>query len=174
MQWVISGYMLGYSISMPIAGWLGNDTYGRRRMFLIGIVTFTTFSILLSALAWDANSLIMFRILQAIWRRGLSSRRPRWRSLPTFVPPAQRGRALGIWGLGMMLAPAFGPWISGVVLDTFDDWRLIFLLGVPVGIAGLIMAAGTCSSPRARIAATFAGRSTFPERSCSPRPWRHC
>ncbi len=39
MQWVISGYMLGYSITMPIAGWLA-DTYGRRRMFLIGIVTF--------------------------------------------------------------------------------------------------------------------------------------
>ena len=136
MQWVISGYMLGYSISMPIAGWLA-DTYGRRRMFLIGIVTFTTFSIL-SATAWDANSLIAFRILQAIGGGILS---PTSMAIITdLVPVNQRGRALGIWGLGMMLAPAFGPWLSGVILDGFDDWRLIFLLGVPVGVAGLVMA----------------------------------
>jgi len=136
MQWVVSGYMLGYSVTMPIAGWLA-DTYGRRRMFLIGIVTFTAFSIL-SALAWDANSLIAFRILQAVGGGILS---PTSMAIITdLVPPAQRGRALGIWGLGMMMAPAFGPWISGVVLDGFDDWRLIFLLGVPVGIAGLVMA----------------------------------
>jgi EmrB/QacA subfamily drug resistance transporter len=136
MQWVVSGYMLGYSISMPIAGWAA-DTYGRRRMFLTGIVTFTTFSIL-SAAAWDANSLIAFRILQAVGGGILA---PTSMAIITdLVPPSQRGRALGIWGLGMMLAPAFGPWISGLILDTFDDWRLIFLLGVPVGIAGLVMA----------------------------------
>ena len=136
MQWVVSGYMLGYSISMPIAGWLA-DTYGRRRMFLIGIVMFTTFSIL-TALAWDTYSLIGFRILQAIGGGILS---PTSMAIITdIVPPTRRGRALGIWGLGMMLAPAFGPWISGLILDGSDDWRLIFLLGVPVGIAGLILA----------------------------------
>jgi EmrB/QacA subfamily drug resistance transporter len=136
MQWVVSGYMLGYSISMPIAGWLA-DTYGRRRMFLIGIVMFTTFSIL-TALAWDTYSLIAFRILQAIGGGILS---PTSMAIITdLVPPSQRGRALGVWGLGMMMAPAFGPWLSGMILDASDDWRLIFLVGVPVGIAGLIMA----------------------------------
>jgi EmrB/QacA subfamily drug resistance transporter len=57
------------------------------------------------------------------------------------VPASQRGRALGIWGLGMMMAPSFGPWISGWIVDNLDDWRSIFFLGVPIGIAGLILAA---------------------------------
>jgi EmrB/QacA subfamily drug resistance transporter len=136
MQWVVSGYMLGYAITMPVAGWLA-DTYGRRRMFLTGIIMFSTFSIL-TACAWDTYSLNAFRNLQAVGGGILS---PTSMAIITdIIPPAQRGRALGIWGLGMMMAPAFGPWISGLILDGSDDWRLIFLVGVPVGIAGLIMA----------------------------------
>ncbi len=45
-----------------------------------------------------------------------------------------------MWGMGMMLAPAFGPWISGLLVDHYDDWRLIFWLGVPFGVSGLIAA----------------------------------
>lgn len=136
MQWVVSGYMLGYAITMPVAGWLA-DTYGRRRMFLSGIAIFSTFSIL-SALAWDAPSLIAFRILQAIGGGILS---PTSMAIITdVVPPGRRGRALGIWGLGMMLAPGLGPWVGGLILDGLDDWRLIFLVGVPIGVAGFVLA----------------------------------
>jgi len=48
-----------------------------------------------------------------------------------------RGRALGVWGLGMMLAPTFGPTISGWIVDNLNDWRLIFFLGIPFGVAAL-------------------------------------
>lgn len=136
MEWVITGYMLGYSISMPVAGWLA-DNFGRRTIYLIGLSIFTGASILAS-LAWDPVSIIGFRILQAIGG-GLVS--PTSMALiMDVVPPQQRGRALGAWGLGMMLAPSIGPAISGWIIDNLDDWRAIFLIGVPIGIAGLILA----------------------------------
>lgn len=137
MQWVITGYMLGYSISMPIAGWLA-DEFGRKQIFLTGLALFTVASVA-SALAWDPISLIAFRILQAVGG-GLIS--PTAMAIITdAVPPAIRGRALGIWGMGMMLAPAIAPFIAGWIIDNLDDWRLIFALGVPFGVAGFILAA---------------------------------
>lgn len=136
MQWVISGYMLGYSIAMPLAGWMA-DTFGRRRMYLSGLALFTVASVL-TAFAWDAPSLIGFRVLQAIGG-GIVS--PTSMALIVDVVPAQqRGKALGVWGLGMMLAPTFGPAVSGWIVDNLDDWRPIFFLGIPFGIAGLMLA----------------------------------
>ena len=136
MEWVVTGYMLGYSVTMPLAGWLA-DTYGRRRMFLLGLTVFVTFSILAS-MAWSTSSLIAFRIMQAVGGGILS---PTGMAIVTdVIPPKQRGKAFGLWGMGMMLAPAFGPWISGIIVDNLDDWRPIFLLGVPIGIAGFIAA----------------------------------
>jgi len=134
MEWVVTGYMLGFSISMPVAGWL-SDTFGRRRIYLLGIATFTIFSVLLTC-AWDTTSLIAFRVMQAVGG-GLVS--PTGMAIITdVVPPKMRGRALGLWGMGMMLAPAFGPWIAGVIINANDEWRPIFLLGVPFGIAAFI------------------------------------
>jgi EmrB/QacA subfamily drug resistance transporter len=136
MEWVITGYMLGYSIEMPVAGWLA-DTFGRRRIYLIGLALFTLASVL-TAFAWDASSLIGFRILQAVGG-GIVS--PTSMALIVDVVPAhERGRALGVWGLGMMLAPTFGPVVSGWIIDNLDDWRLIFFLGIPFGVAGLLLA----------------------------------
>lgn len=137
MEWVITGYMLGYSISMPLAGWLA-DTFGRRRIYITGLAIFTGASVLTS-LAWDPTSIIAFRILQAVGG-GLVSPTS-MAVIMDVVAPAQRGRALGVWGLGMMLAPSFGPTISGWIVDNLDDWRLIFWVGVPIGIAGLVLAA---------------------------------
>ncbi|MBV8636965.1 MAG: DHA2 family efflux MFS transporter permease subunit [Candidatus Eremiobacteraeota bacterium] len=136
MEWVVTGYMLGYSITMPLAGWLA-DTFGRKRMFLIGLAMFTIFSICAS-MSTSTGMLIMFRILQAVGGGIIS---PTGMAIVTdVIPPHQRGRALGLWGMGMMLAPAFGPWISGLIVDNLDDWRLVFWLGVPFGIAGLLAA----------------------------------
>jgi len=96
MEWVITGYMLGYSIAMPVAGWLA-DTFGRRRIYLIGLSLFTVASVA-TAFSWDAPSLIAFRILQAVGG-GIVS--PTSMALIVDVVPArQRGRALGVWGWG--------------------------------------------------------------------------
>jgi EmrB/QacA subfamily drug resistance transporter len=152
MEWVVTGYMLGYSIAMPVAGWLA-DTFGRRRMYLIGLALFTAASIL-TAVAWDSSSLIAFRILQAIGGGIVSP--TAMALIADVVPPQQRGRALGVWGLGMMLAPTFGPVVSGWIVDNFDQWRLIFLLGIPFGVIGLVLAYVKLPHDDARI-----GRAPF-------------
>lgn len=136
MEWVVTGFMLGYAITMPLAGWLA-DTMGRKRIFLIGLALFSVSSICTS-LSWSAGALITFRILQAVGG-GLIS--PTGMAIVTdVIPPAQRGKALGLWGMGMMLAPSFGPWISGLIVDNLEDWRLVFWLGVPIGIVAFIAA----------------------------------
>ncbi len=135
MEWVITGYMLGYSVAMPLAGWLA-DTYGRRRIYLLGLAIFAAASVCAS-LAWSSSSLIAFRIAQAIGGGIISP--TGMAIIMDVVPLAQRGKALGLWGMGMMLAPAFAPWISGLILDNMGDWRPIFLMGVPIGLAGLVM-----------------------------------
>lgn len=134
ISWVITGYMLGYAVSMPTAGWLA-DTFGRKRMYMTGLVIFTVASILAS-LAWDPISLIAFRILQAVGGGFLSA--TSMAVIVQFFPVNALGRALGVWGLGMVLAPALGPWVGGYLIDLVD-WRLIFLIGMPFGIAGLIL-----------------------------------
>jgi DHA2 family multidrug resistance protein len=135
MEWTVAGFMLGYSIVMPIAGWL-SDTFGRRRVFLAGLAIFTLSSIC-AAFAWSATALIAFRILQAAGG-GLIS--PTGLAIVSdVVPLRQRGRAFGLWAMGVMLAPAFGPWVSGLILDSFGSWRPVFLLGVPFGIAAFAM-----------------------------------
>jgi MFS transporter, DHA2 family, multidrug resistance protein len=136
MEWVVTGYMLGYSITLPLAGWLA-DTFGRKRIFLIGLAIFTVASVCTS-LSWDTVSLIAFRIAQAVGG-GLIS--PTGLAIITdVVPPAQRGKALGFWAMGMMLAPSFGPWLSGLIVENLDDWRPVFWLGVPIGILGFLAA----------------------------------
>jgi EmrB/QacA subfamily drug resistance transporter len=152
MEWVITGYMLGYSIAMPVAGWLA-DTYGRRRMYLIGLALFTVASVL-TAFAWDTSCLIAFRILQAVGGGIVSP--TSMALIVDVVPMRQRGRALGVWGLGMMLAPTFGPLVSGWIVDNLDDWRLIFFLGIPFGVAGLLLAVAKLPHDDERI-----GRAPF-------------
>lgn len=135
MEWAVTGYMLGYSVTMPVSGWLA-DTFGRKRIFLLGLCIFVAGSVCAS-ISWSAGALIGFRFVQALGG-GLIS--PTGLAIVVdVIPPAQRGRALGLWSMGVMLAPAFGPWVSGTILDHFFDWRPVFLLGVPFGVAALVM-----------------------------------
>lgn len=149
MEWAVAGYMLGYSVIMPISGWL-SDTFGRKRIFLLGLVIFVLGSVC-ATLAWSAGALIAFRVLQAVGG-GLIS--PTGLAIVSdVIPAAQRGRAFGLWAMGVMLAPAFGPWVSGTILDAFASWRPVFLIGVPFGIAAFalgwfVLPAGPPPGPR--------------------------
>jgi MFS family permease len=89
----------------------------------------------------NANELDRLAGLQHDTAGGLVQAEVGRRLIVDVVPSQQRGRALGVWGLGMMLAPTFGPTVSGWIVDNLDDWRLIFFLGIPFGIAGLLLAA---------------------------------
>jgi len=135
MVWVNSAYALCYAVLLIVAGRLG-DRFGPKPIFLIGLAGFTLAS-LACALAPDPGLLIVARAAQGI---GAALMAPQTMSLIVQIFPAERrGAALGVWGAVGGAAMAAGPLIGGVLVATVG-WRAIFLINLPIGIAGWIAA----------------------------------
>lgn len=134
IEWVSTGYMLAFAILMPVTTWL-RDAIGLRNAFALALLCFTAGSAL-CGLAWNLDSLIFFRVIQAI---GGGAIMPTGLTMVSEVfPPHQRGMALGVWGAGATVAPALGPTIGGYLLD-YVDWRAIFYINVPIGAIVIAM-----------------------------------
>ena len=134
LQWVISGYMLAQAAVIPLSGWL-SDRFGARRVYLVSVVLFTLGSALCGA-ALSGPMLVGTRVLQGL---GGGMLMPVGMAvLYRLTPPERRGAIFGLFGLPLMVAPALGPLLSGYLLE-FADWRLIFLINVPVGILALVI-----------------------------------
>ncbi|QYN36468.1 DHA2 family efflux MFS transporter permease subunit [Pseudonocardia sp. DSM 110487] len=130
--WVLNGYTLALTVLLVTAGRLG-DLYGARTMFAGGVAIFTIASVW-CGLAGSAGELIAARVLQGI---GSAVLVPQTLTIITRTFPAERrGRALGIWGITGGLATVAGPTLGGVLVTSLD-WRWIFFVNVPVGIAAL-------------------------------------
>jgi EmrB/QacA subfamily drug resistance transporter len=130
---IATGYSLALGIVVPTSGWLG-DRFGLKRLYVASLVSFVAGSVL-CGLAWNLNTLIVFRVIQAIGG-GL---------LPVIgqsviyrlVPRARIGSAMGLYGLGIVVAPAIGPALGGWLVE-YASWRLIFYINVPIGIVGVL------------------------------------
>jgi EmrB/QacA subfamily drug resistance transporter len=131
--WVLNAYILTYAVLLITAGRLG-DLYGQRNLFAIGLAIFTVASAL-CGLAQDANQLIVARIAQGVGGAVLTPQT--LAILTSLFPPERRGTAFGIWAGVAGLATLAGPTIGGAVV-TYIDWRWIFYINVPIGIAALI------------------------------------
>ncbi|MCX4781624.1 DHA2 family efflux MFS transporter permease subunit [Streptomyces sp. NBC_01264] len=133
--WVNSAYALCYAVPLILAGRLG-DRYGPKRLFLAGLAGFTLAS-LACALAPDAPTLIATRAVQGLAAALIA---PQIMSLIVHLFPAERrGRALGVFGAVGGAAMAAGPVIGGLLV-AWTGWRGIFLINLPIGIAGWIAA----------------------------------
>ncbi|GAA0899541.1 DHA2 family efflux MFS transporter permease subunit [Pseudonocardia zijingensis] len=135
VEWIVTGYTLALGVVVPLTGWLG-DRIGRTTLYILSMVGFAAASALCGA-AWDLDSLIAFRILQAIPGGILPV--VTMTILYQIVPPAKIGAAGGIYGLGVVVAPAVGPVLGGYLVE-YVDWRLIFYINVPIGVLGTIAA----------------------------------
>ena len=134
LQWVISGYMLAQAAVIPLSGWL-SDRFGAKRVYLTSLVLFTLGSAL-CGLALNGEMLIATRVLQGL---GGGMLMPIGMAvLYRLTPPERRGEILGLFGLPIMVAPALGPLLSGYLLQ-YADWRLIFLINLPVGVLALLI-----------------------------------
>jgi EmrB/QacA subfamily drug resistance transporter len=133
LQWVVTGYALTFAALMLIGGKLA-DAYGRRLIFVVGIVIFTASS-LWCGLAGSSDELIAARIVQGV---GAALMNPATLSIiaATF-PPRQRGMAIGIWAGVSALALALGPLVGGLITEHVD-WSWIFFVNVPVGIVAVV------------------------------------
>src|SRR3979409_849326 len=131
--WVLNAYILVYAVLLITSGRLG-DLYGQRNLFALGLAVFTVASAL-CGFAQDANQLIAARVLQGV---GAALLTPQTLAiLTTLFPPERRGAAFGIWAGVAGLATLAGPTIGGAIV-TYIDWRWIFFVNVPIGIAALV------------------------------------
>jgi EmrB/QacA subfamily drug resistance transporter len=132
LQWIVTGYALTFAALMLIGGKLA-DAYGRRLIFVIGIVIFTLAS-LWCGLADTSEMLIVARIVQGA---GAALMNPATLSIisATF-PPKQRGAAIGIWAGVSALALAIGPLVGGLLTEHLS-WHWIFFINVPVGVVAI-------------------------------------
>ena len=135
LQWTIDAYTIVLA-SLLMLGGSTADRLGRRRVFQLGLLLFTLGSLLCGlapSLAW----LVVFRVLQAV---GGSMLNPVALSIisNTFPDPRERARALGFWGATFGLSMALGPVLGGLLVPL--DWRAIFWINVPVGIAAFVLA----------------------------------
>ena len=136
VAWITTAYSLVLGVVVPASAWLG-DRFGLDRVYMISLATFALASAL-CGLAWSLNSLIAFRVIQAI-PGGL---------LPVvtltmvyrIVPRQKIGTAMGMYGLGIVFAPAIGPTLGGYLVE-YVSWRLVFYINVPVAVLALLAAA---------------------------------
>lgn len=136
LQWVLTGYTLAQAAVIPLAGWL-SDRFGSKRVFLTAVAMFTIGS-LLCATSQSAGMLIAFRILQGL---GGGFVMPVGMAYTyRLSPPDKRGMVMGTLGVPILLAPAIGPTLAGWLVQ-YADWRWIFLINLPVGIAALLIGA---------------------------------
>jgi EmrB/QacA subfamily drug resistance transporter len=138
IQWVATAYLLALAAVIPLTGWMV-DRFGTRRVFLTAVSLFLGGSTL-CGLAWSAESLIAFRVLQGL---GGGMVMPVGMTiLARAAGPERMGRVMALVGVPMLLAPALGPVIGGALIDGVS-WRLIFFVNLPVGLVALWLAART-------------------------------
>ena len=135
IQWVVTAYMLGFSTLMPLTVWL-RDRLGHRTLYILSLVVFTGGSVL-CGVAWSLPVLLLARVVQAFGGGALTP--TAMAMIAEAFPPAERGRALGIWGVGMIVGPAIGPTLGGYLTEAFG-WRAIFDVNVPFALVGLLTA----------------------------------
>src|SRR5215470_14562394 len=132
--WTVTSYLVANAIILPLTGWLAS-AFGRKRLLMISVVGFTVASFL-CGLAPTLGSLIFFRIVQGATGGALQ---PLSQAvlLEAFAPQ-DRGKAMGFWGLGVVVAPILGPVLGGWLTDNYS-WRWVFYINIPVGVASLVM-----------------------------------
>ena len=140
IQWVLAGYQLAFAVMLITGGRLG-DIFGRKRLFMIGMAGFTLASAL-CGLAQTPDMLIASRILQGLFGAIMF---PQVLSIiQVTFPPQERATAFGLFGATIGLATITGPLVGGLLIqaDLFGlEWRPIFLVNLPIGIAALAVAA---------------------------------
>jgi EmrB/QacA subfamily drug resistance transporter len=133
LEWVVTGYALTFAAFMLTGGKLA-DLFGRRLIFMAGLVVFTGAS-LACGLAPSGNFLIGARVVQGL---GGALMNPATLSIITATfPPKQRGTAIGIWAGVSAMALAIGPLVGGLLTE-HANWNWIFFINVPIGILGLL------------------------------------
>jgi DHA2 family multidrug resistance protein len=133
INWVLTSYIVAAAIMTAPIGWLA-DRFGRKRLFIICVAGFTVASFL-CALAQNIEQMVLFRLLQGMAGAALV---PLSQSvLLDAYSLEERGQAMAMWGVGVMLGPIMGPTIGAWLTDNYS-WHWVFLINLPIGVATVI------------------------------------
>ncbi len=135
IKWVISAFSLTMGVAIPSTGYL-SERFGFKKVFVIALILFTSGS-LLCGVSWNLMSVIAFRVLQGVGGAFIISLG--MTILMTTFDKNELGMAIGIMGVCVMAAPALGPTLGGYIIEHFD-WRFVFFMNVPVGVAATLLA----------------------------------
>ncbi|WNR44069.1 MDR family MFS transporter [Paenibacillus roseipurpureus] len=134
IQWTVTGYTLALSAVIPLAGWM-TDKFGSKQIFMITIALFTIGSVL-CGIAQSPEQLILFRVIQGL---GGGMVGPIGMTMVFKLAPAERrGSIMGMLGIPMLMAPAFGPVLCGWLVDSVS-WHWIFIINLPIGLIALFL-----------------------------------
>ncbi|HWL04702.1 MAG TPA: DHA2 family efflux MFS transporter permease subunit [Xanthobacteraceae bacterium] len=133
VTWVLTSYIVAAAIATAPVGWL-SERFGRKKLFIICAAGFTVASIL-CGLAQNIGQMVAFRLLQGVFGAALV---PLSQAVMLdSYPPHQRGQAMAIWGMGVMLGPIMGPTLGGWLTETYS-WHWVFLINLPFGIVTVV------------------------------------
>jgi DHA2 family multidrug resistance protein len=132
--WALTSYLAANAIILPLTGWLANHV-GRKRLLLAAVTSFTSASVF-CGLSPSLVVLIFFRIVQGA-SGGVMQPLSQAVMLESF-PPRERGKAMALWAVGIVVAPILGPVIGGWLTDNYT-WRWIFYINLPVGLTAFGM-----------------------------------
>lgn len=135
ISWVLTSYLVASGVCMPLTGYFA-DRLGQKNFLLISILGFVVSSAL-CGLSTNLAEIVLFRLMQGVFGAALV---PMSQSImvQTF-PPQDRGRAMAIWGIGVMVGPILGPTLGGYITEVVN-WRWTFYINLPVGILSLFLA----------------------------------
>jgi len=129
INWVLTSYIVAAAIMTAPMAWMA-DRYGRKRVFVVCAAGFTVASVL-CAMSQDVGSIVLARLLQGAFGAALV---PLSQSVMLDAyPPEQRGQAMAIWGMGVMLGPILGPTIGAYLTENYS-WHWVFLINLPIGL----------------------------------------
>ena len=132
ITWVLTSYIVAAAIMTSPVGWLASR-FGRKRFFIVCLVGFTGAS-MLCGLAESLSQMVVFRLLQGVFGAALVPLSQA--TMLDIYPAEQRGSAMAIWGMGVMVGPILGPTLGGYLTDAYN-WRWVFYVNLPFGIAAV-------------------------------------
>ncbi|MBV8867652.1 MAG: DHA2 family efflux MFS transporter permease subunit, partial [Acidobacteriaceae bacterium] len=132
--WVLTFYLLSNAVVLPASAWF-SLRFGRRRFLIASIVIFTISSFFCGA----AHSLIVILLARLVQGAGGGGLQPLSQAILTeSFPPEKRGLAMGMFGLGVVVAPVLGPTLGGWLTDQYS-WRWAFYINIPIGIIAILL-----------------------------------